>query len=158
MVMMFGVLEKKIKLSDLAKNWVLISLFNIVGGVLVAWFFGYALGLTEGNFAAKTIAAGSGSPVMGSVWDGGVIFSLLGDPHASLVDFHVFYWHLLAHFLGFAQFLPEGRHARLGQDFRRRGTSPASSEPCLPMTWSAFRRRTATCPTASTTVSSSSPR
>lgn len=60
MVMMFGVLEKKIKLSDMAKNWALVFLFNIVGGVLVAWFFGHVLGLTEGDFAAKTIAVGSG--------------------------------------------------------------------------------------------------
>lgn len=58
MTMMFGLLEKKVSLIDLIKNWTLVLLTNVVGGVLVAYFFGHVVGLTEGDFAAKTTAVG----------------------------------------------------------------------------------------------------
>jgi formate/nitrite transporter len=56
MVMTFGWLEKKTGLGDLASNWILVLITNCIGGLLVALFFGHIVGLTEGDFAAKTIA------------------------------------------------------------------------------------------------------
>lgn len=56
MTMMFGVLEKKTSVADLAKNWIIVLITNIIGGILVAFFFGHVVGLTEGAFAAKTIS------------------------------------------------------------------------------------------------------
>ncbi len=55
MTMMFGLLEKKVSILNVFKNWMLVLLANIVGGILVAYFFGHIVGLTEGDFAAKTL-------------------------------------------------------------------------------------------------------
>ena len=38
---------KKVSLLDLVKNWVVITLANIVGAVFVAYFFGHYVGLTH---------------------------------------------------------------------------------------------------------------
>lgn len=59
MVMMIGVLQKKISLSQAWVNWLFVFLGNLVGGLIVAYFFGHFIGLTEGAFLAKTLAVGS---------------------------------------------------------------------------------------------------
>lgn len=46
---------KKIKLSQVLRNWVLIALFNFLGALFVAYFFGHFVGLTEGAFLEKTV-------------------------------------------------------------------------------------------------------
>jgi len=46
---------KKIKFSKLLRNWLLITLFNFLGALFVAYFFGHYVGLTEGDFLEKTI-------------------------------------------------------------------------------------------------------
>lgn len=56
MVMAFGWLHHDVKLSSVIKNWLLVMLGNFLGGLFVAYFFGHLTGLTEGDFAAKTIA------------------------------------------------------------------------------------------------------
>lgn len=54
MVMTMALLDKQIRLRELAKNWLLVFLTNVVGGTLVAFFFGHFVGLSEGGFLAKT--------------------------------------------------------------------------------------------------------
>lgn len=56
MVLTFGFLEKTVSFLELIKNWVLVLISNCIGGALVGLFFGHMVGLTEGDFAAKTIA------------------------------------------------------------------------------------------------------
>jgi formate transporter len=46
---------KKIKFTQLVSNWLLIAFFNCLGAVFVAYFFGHFIGLTEGEFLAKTV-------------------------------------------------------------------------------------------------------
>ncbi|KRM32787.1 formate nitrite transporter family protein [Agrilactobacillus composti DSM 18527 = JCM 14202] len=56
MVMTFGFMKRKVSLFAVIKNWILVLFANCVGGALVGYFFGHVTGLTEGAFAAKTIA------------------------------------------------------------------------------------------------------
>ncbi|MBF0713897.1 formate/nitrite transporter family protein [Gemella sp. GH3] len=48
-------LSKKIDIQKLLKNYVIITLMNVVGAVFVAYFFGHIVGLTEGVVLEKTI-------------------------------------------------------------------------------------------------------
>ncbi|KAF1292554.1 formate/nitrite transporter family protein [Candidatus Enterococcus leclercqii] len=54
MVMTMAVLDREIRLRELFKNWLLVFLTNAIGGILVAFFFGHFVGLSEGSFLAKT--------------------------------------------------------------------------------------------------------
>lgn len=56
LVMTLAFLDHGIALRDLVKNWLLVFLTNVVGGTLVAFFFGHFVGLSEGSFLAKTAA------------------------------------------------------------------------------------------------------
>lgn len=56
MVMTIGVLQKKNSFAQAWINWVLVFFGNLVGGILVAYFFGHIVGLTEGAFLAKTLS------------------------------------------------------------------------------------------------------
>ncbi|MGX6980099.1 formate/nitrite transporter family protein [Vagococcus elongatus] len=48
---------KKISASQLLKNWIIITLANVVGAVFVAYFFGHFVGLTHtGVFRAQVIS------------------------------------------------------------------------------------------------------
>lgn len=49
-------LAQQISFASLVRNWFWITLANFVGSIMVAWFFGHLLGLTEGAFLAKTVA------------------------------------------------------------------------------------------------------
>lgn len=40
-------LDKKVKLSALIQNWIWITIFNIIGAVFVAYFFGHIVGLVS---------------------------------------------------------------------------------------------------------------
>ncbi|MDN4618892.1 formate/nitrite transporter family protein [Paenibacillus sp. PsM32] len=56
MVMAMSWFAKKITLSQVVVNWVLVLLSNFIGAIAVAYFFGHVVGLTEGDFLAKTLA------------------------------------------------------------------------------------------------------
>lgn len=56
MTMAIGTFQKKISVSGLIYNWVVVMLGNMAGGILVAYLFGHLTGMTEGAFLAKTIA------------------------------------------------------------------------------------------------------
>lgn len=47
---------KKISLADLLKNWAVVTLFNVIGAVCVAYFFGHFVGLTSsGHYLEETL-------------------------------------------------------------------------------------------------------
>lgn len=48
--------SRKIPISDLLKNWFLVSFYNCVGAIFVAYVFGHVIGLTEGVFLEKTLS------------------------------------------------------------------------------------------------------
>lgn len=49
--------SKRISLSNLLRNWLWITIANLIGALFVAFFFGHLVGLTEdGPFLAKTAA------------------------------------------------------------------------------------------------------
>ena len=59
MTMAIGLFQKKISFWDLIYNWVVVMAGNMVGSILVAYFFGHFVGLAEGPFLAKTVAVAS---------------------------------------------------------------------------------------------------
>ncbi|WP_338471974.1 formate/nitrite transporter family protein [Niallia sp. XMNu-256] len=56
MALSIAFFSKKIKLSQVLRNWVLITLFNLLGAIFVAYFFGHFVGLTEGAYLEKTVS------------------------------------------------------------------------------------------------------
>ena len=56
MLMALGLFSKKVCLSKLFRNWIVVSLGNLAGAVVMAYFLGHYVGLAEGAAAAKTIA------------------------------------------------------------------------------------------------------
>ncbi|MGH8417451.1 MAG: formate/nitrite transporter family protein [Pseudomonas sp.] len=46
----------RISAGAVARNWILVTLANLLGALFIAYFFGHVLGLTEGAFLAKTLA------------------------------------------------------------------------------------------------------
>lgn len=58
---------RKIKLIQLIRNWFWVTIFNLLGAVFVAYFFGHFLGLTEGDFLQKTVSTAYGK-VEASFW------------------------------------------------------------------------------------------
>lgn len=48
---------RKISLAATLRNWLWVSVANLIGAMLVAWWFGHYLGLTEGAVWEKTQAA-----------------------------------------------------------------------------------------------------
>lgn len=46
---------KKVKLTQLISNWLLIAFFNLLGALFIAYFFGHFVGLAEGDFLVKTV-------------------------------------------------------------------------------------------------------
>lgn len=50
-----ALLAKKIKFSELAKNWLIITLFNVIGAVFVAFVFGHFLGLTSAGIFKEEV-------------------------------------------------------------------------------------------------------
>ncbi len=56
MVMAVGRLTRRVTVGKLARNWLLVSIGNLVGAVVMAFFLGHYVGMAEGAAAAKTIA------------------------------------------------------------------------------------------------------
>ncbi len=48
--------SKKIAFSKVLKNLLIVTISNFIGAVFVAYFFGHIVGLTEGQFLAKTLS------------------------------------------------------------------------------------------------------
>ncbi|MCI0911518.1 MULTISPECIES: formate/nitrite transporter family protein [Pseudomonas] len=48
---------RRIRLVDVARNWGLVTVANLLGALFVAYCFGHLLGLTEGAYLSKTLAA-----------------------------------------------------------------------------------------------------
>ncbi|MDF9616320.1 formate/nitrite transporter family protein [Pseudomonas entomophila] len=47
----------RIRLGAVARNWLLVTLANLLGALFVAYCFGHLLGLAEGPYLSKTLAA-----------------------------------------------------------------------------------------------------
>ncbi|MFK5240754.1 formate/nitrite transporter family protein [Lactococcus lactis] len=48
---------KKVSLSDLLKNWLIITLFNVIGAIFVAFVFGHLVGLTgTGDYKTELLS------------------------------------------------------------------------------------------------------
>lgn len=47
---------KKISFSSLIRNWLVITFFNLLGALFIAYVFGHLIGLTEGAYLEKTAA------------------------------------------------------------------------------------------------------
>lgn len=46
---------KKVTLSDLVKNWLVVTLFNVIGAIFVAFVFGHFLGLTSAGIFKQEV-------------------------------------------------------------------------------------------------------
>ncbi|GAB2024642.1 formate/nitrite transporter family protein [Lactovum odontotermitis] len=56
-----SLLAKKVSLSDLLKNWIVITIFNVIGAIFVAFVFGHLVGLTAtGDFKVELIHLAEG--------------------------------------------------------------------------------------------------
>ncbi|MFB6468327.1 formate/nitrite transporter family protein [Cytobacillus sp. Hz8] len=56
MVVALSRMAKRVRTSQLLKNWLLVTISNFIGAIFVAYFFGHVIGLTEtGPFLAKTV-------------------------------------------------------------------------------------------------------
>ncbi|WP_369888243.1 formate/nitrite transporter family protein [Bacillus halotolerans] len=61
MSMAMALFSRKISLKELAVNWVIVTIMNLIGALFVAYFFGHLVGLTEtGPYLEKTIAVAQG--------------------------------------------------------------------------------------------------
>lgn len=56
MIMALGKFTRRVRLSKLLRNWVVVSVGNLVGALCVAYFLGHYVGLSEGTAINKTIA------------------------------------------------------------------------------------------------------
>ena len=56
MMMALGRLTKRVSLKKLFRNWIVVSLGNLLGALFMAYFLGHYVGLSEGAASAKTIA------------------------------------------------------------------------------------------------------
>jgi len=61
MTLAMALFSRKIGISKLINNWIIITITNFIGAMCVAYFFGHVVGLTEGApFLDKTISIASG--------------------------------------------------------------------------------------------------
>lgn len=56
MALPMALFSRRIGVSALIRNWVIVTVANFIGSVAVAWLFGHFLGLTEGAFLHTTVA------------------------------------------------------------------------------------------------------
>lgn len=55
MVVSMSYFAKKVSLPQLIRHIIFFTIFNCLGAIFVAYFFGHIVGLTEGNFLEKTV-------------------------------------------------------------------------------------------------------
>lgn len=60
MVLPVAWLKKRINLRQWARNWLIVSVTNVLGAFFVAWFFGHYVGLTEGAVLHETVEVALG--------------------------------------------------------------------------------------------------
>lgn len=78
-----------------------VDLIITTGGVSVGEkdFLPDAIDQLNGRQLFHYVDMKPGTPMMGALWQGIPILCLSGNPFATMVNFHLFYWSLLAHFL-----------------------------------------------------------
>ena len=90
MMMALGRLTKRVSLKKLFRNWIVVSLGNLLGALFMAYFLGHYVGLSEGAAAAKTIAIAEAKVQMDfgrafisalAIWFPVMIFVLIGLQH-----------------------------------------------------------------------------
>lgn len=57
MTLPLAMFARRIGPGAVARNWLLVTIANLLGALFVAWCFGHLLGLTEGPYLSKTLAA-----------------------------------------------------------------------------------------------------
>lgn len=57
MTLPMALFAKRIQLAAVVRNWTLVTLANLLGALFVAYCFGHLLGLSQGPYLAKTLAA-----------------------------------------------------------------------------------------------------
>ncbi|WP_430536111.1 formate/nitrite transporter family protein [Listeria rocourtiae] len=67
MVVALAWFDRKISMKQLLRNWAIVTVMNFVGAIAVAFFFGHFVGLTEGDFLAKTVAT-AGAKIKDPFW------------------------------------------------------------------------------------------
>lgn len=60
MVVSMALYAKKINFKEWLRNIAIVTLFNLIGSLFVAYFFGYLSGTLQGDFAARAIAVANG--------------------------------------------------------------------------------------------------
>ena len=77
-----------------------VDLFMTTGGVSVGVkdMIPQVIDQIGGQILFHFVNIKPGTPVMASIWQDKVILSLSGNPFASIMNFHLFYWPILAHF------------------------------------------------------------
>ena len=84
MMMALGRLTKRVSLKKLFRNWIVVSLGNLLGALFMAYFLGHYVGLSEGAASAKTIAIAEAKQTSGrilAIWFPVMIFVLIGLQH-----------------------------------------------------------------------------
>lgn len=56
MTLPMALFSRQIGVLALIRNWFWVTLANFIGSLMMAWFFGHILGMTEGAFLANTVA------------------------------------------------------------------------------------------------------
>lgn len=92
-----------------------VDLIITTGGVSVGQrdFIPGAIRAISGTELFHFVQMKPGTPLMAATWQHKVILALSGNPFASMVNFHLLYWPLLAHFLGNQQFNLQQRQVPL---------------------------------------------
>lgn len=67
MVVALAWFDREISVGQLLRNWAIVTIMNFVGALAIAFFFGHFVGLTEGDFLAKTIAT-AGAKIKDPFW------------------------------------------------------------------------------------------
>ncbi len=68
MTVSMALFAKKVTYLQLMRNWFWVTLFNLVGALFVAYFFGHFIGLTEGDFLRSTVNSAT-AKVNATFWE-----------------------------------------------------------------------------------------
>lgn len=95
-----------------------VDLFITTGGVSVGEkdCVPEAIGKLGGKCLFHFVHMKPGTPVMASLYHNRIILSLSGNPFASIVNFHLFYWAILAYFMNCPELNLKSRQVELADD------------------------------------------
>lgn len=68
MAVAIAFMDKKIKFAQLVKNWLVITLANMIGAVFVAYFFGHFVGLTNSGVYLDQVIQIADHKIAASFW------------------------------------------------------------------------------------------